>query len=102
MPNKPRLLDQVRAKIRCKHYTAHGQAYVDWVRLFILFHNKRHPAVMGRLEVEQFLNYLALDRNVAASTQNQGLSALVFLYREVLEKELGWFGQRSQHAYLWH
>jgi len=89
MSGKPKLLDQVRMKIRQKHYSIRTeQAYTDWIRRFILFHGKRHPAAMGELEIEAFLTHLAVNRNVAASTQNQAFSALLFLYREVLEKEL--------------
>ena len=88
---KPKLLDQVRAKIRLKHYSIRTeQAYVDWIRRYILFHSKRHPQEMGKPEVEQFLSHLAVERNVAASTQNQALSAILFLYKEVLEKNIGW------------
>jgi integron integrase len=88
---QPRLLDQVRNKIRLKHYSIRTeQAYIDWIKRFILFHDKRHPNEMGAAEVEQFLSHLAVDRNVASSTQNQALSAILFLYREVLEIELPW------------
>ena len=90
---KPKLLDQVRAKIRLKHYNIRTeQAYVDWIRRYILFHDKRHPQEMGKPEVEQFLSHLAVERNVAASTQNQALSAILFLYKEALEKNIaaGW------------
>lgn len=90
-PPKPRLLDQVRAKIRTKHYSIRTeQAYVDWIKRFILFHGKRHPETMGKAEIESFLSYLAVDRNVTASTQNQALSALLFLYNEVLGQDPGW------------
>ena len=90
-PESPRLLVRVRDKIRLKHYSIRTeQAYTDWVRRFILFHKKRHPAEMGAAEVEKFLTHLAVEGNVAASTQNQAKSALLFLYREVLEIELPW------------
>ena len=83
---KPRLLDRVRNKIRVEHYSIRTeQAYVDWIRRFILFHGKRHPAQMGAKEVEDFLSHLAVDRNVAASTQNQALSAILFLYPRCLK-----------------
>ena len=85
----PKLLDQVRNRIRCKHYSIRTeQAYVDWIKKFIFFHGKRHPLEMGEKEIGDFLTYLAVKRNVAASTQNQALCALVFLYREVLKKDL--------------
>ena len=84
---RPTLLDQVRFRIRRKNYSIRTeQAYVAWIRRFILFHNKTHPANLGASAVESFLTHLAVERNVAASTQNQALSALLFLYREVLEK----------------
>jgi len=84
-------LDQVRAVIRRKHYSIRTeQTYADWVKRYILFHRKRHPKDLGKPEITAFLNYLAIDRKVTASTQNQALSALVFLYREVLDQEFGW------------
>jgi integrase len=90
-PSKPKLLDQVRQTIRRKHYSIRTEeAYVDWIKRYIFFHKKRHPAEMSEREIEQFLNHLAVQKQVAASTQNQALSALIFLYREVLGKEIGW------------
>lgn len=89
MPSRPaRLLDRVRALLRTRHYALRTeQAYTDWIRRYILFHHKRHPELMGQSEIETFLTYLAVDRDLAASTQNQALSAILFLYREVLGKE---------------
>ncbi len=87
-PSK-KLLDRVREAIRLKNYSIRTeQAYVSWVRRFILFHGKRHPRHMSGAEIETFLSHLAVDRDVSASTQNQALSALLFLYREVLKKDL--------------
>lgn len=84
-----RLLDQIRQAIRRKHYSIRTEeAYVNWVKRFILFHHKRHPAQMGVPEIEAFLTDLAVNLKVAASTQNQALSALLFLYKEVLNQEL--------------
>ncbi len=89
--NKPKLLDQVRDVIRRKHYSIRTeQAYCDWIKRFILFHRKRHPAEMAEAEITEFLTHLAVNVNVAAATQNQALSALLFLYREVLQQEIGW------------
>lgn len=89
--SKPRLLDRVRERCRVKHYSIRTEKrYVDWIRRFILFHGKRHPAEMGAPEVEAFLSHLAVARDVAPSTQNQALAALLFLYRDVLEIELPW------------
>jgi integron integrase len=86
-----KLLDQVRDVIRRKHYSIRTEkTYTDWMRRFILFHGKRHPSEMGGTEVTSFLTSLARDGNVAASTQNQALSALLFLYKEVLKQEIGW------------
>jgi integron integrase len=80
----------VRDALRLKHYSYRTeQAYVDWITRYILFHDKRHPQDMGRAEVQAFLTHLAAERNVAASTQTQALSALLFLYREVLHTDLG-------------
>jgi len=88
-PSSPKLLDRVRAAIRARHYSLRTEeAYTGWIRWFIVFHHKRHPVEMGEPEINQFLMHLAVAGNVAASTQNQALSAIVFLYQEVLEVEL--------------
>lgn len=87
----PRLLDEVRRVLRVKHYSLRTEhIYVGWIRRFILSNGKRHPRDMGPAEVERFLSLLAVESRVAASTQNQALSALLFLYREVLRIELPW------------
>ena len=92
--NPPRLLDQVREVIRIRHYSIRTeQAYVQWIRRFILFHGKRHPREMGAPELTAFLSDLAVQRNVAASTQNQALHAILFLYRDVLKLGLPWLDQ---------
>jgi integron integrase len=87
----PKLLEQLRDRIRVKHYSIRTETqYVQWVRRFILFHDKKHPRDMGAPEVEAFLTHLAVEGNVAAATQNQALSALLFLYKEVLAINLPW------------
>lgn len=87
----PKLLDQLRGKIQTLHYSIRTEkSYVDWVRRFILFHGKRHPKDMGAPEIEAFLSHLAVEGRVAASTQNQALAAILFLYREVLKIDLPW------------
>jgi integrase len=87
--NKPRLLEQVRSVARMRHLSLRTeQAYADWIRRFILFYHKRHPAEMGTDQIRHFLSHLAVDRKVSASTQNQALCALLFLYRDVLRVEL--------------
>lgn len=91
MDGKPRLLDQMRERIRLKHYSIRTErVYCEWVKRFIRFHQYRHPLDMGAPEIEAFLTELAVKRNVSASTQNQALSALLFLYKEVLVVDLPW------------
>ena len=93
-PKRPRLLDQLRETIRRLHYSRRTEeAYAHWIKRFIYFSGRRHPAVLGAAEVTAFLNHLARERNVAAATQNQALSALVFLYREVLGSALPWLDE---------
>jgi integron integrase len=88
-PNPPKLLDRTRQIIRAKHYSLSTErAYIQWIRRFILFHKKRHPEEMAEPEINAFLTYLAVKKNVSASTQNQALSALLFLYRHVLNREI--------------
>src|SRR5712691_11424594 len=88
---KPRLLDRVRAALRARHYSRRTEdTYIAWIKRYIFFHDKRHPAEMGAPEVTRFLTSLAVEGHVAASTQNQALSALLFLYREVLGVGLPW------------
>lgn len=90
----PRLLEQVRAAIRLRHYSRRTErAYTGWVRRFVRFHGLRHPASMGGVEITAFLSHLATDRHVSASTQNQALSALLFLYKHVLETDLPWLDE---------
>lgn len=90
MAEKPRLLDQVRNVIQTRHYSVRTEeTYVNWIRKFIYFHGKRHPKDMGQKEIEAFLTDLAVNKKVAASTQNQAFNALLFLYREVLGLDFG-------------
>ncbi|MDB5349490.1 MAG: integron integrase [Planctomycetota bacterium] len=92
LARSPRLLDRVRVAARRLHYSIRTEdAYVGWAKRFILFHGKRHPDEMGEAEVVAFLNHLAVEHQVAASTQNQALSAIVFLYKVVLDRTLDWF-----------
>ena len=88
---KPKLLDQVRQAIRTRQYSYKTEkAYVGWIKRFIFFHGKRHPAEMSEPEIASFLSSLATDRHVSASTQNQALNALLFLYHQVLFKKVGY------------
>lgn len=87
---KSKLLQQVSNKIRFKHYSIRTEkSYLSWIKRYILFNQKRHPKDMGESEIRKFLNHLAVDRFVSASTQNQALHALLFLYKEVLQKDIG-------------
>src|SRR6267143_3029703 len=91
---KPKLLHQVRAVLRTRHLSMRTeQAYVQWIRRFILFHHKRHPQEMGEQEIRQFISDLAVNAKISASTQTVALSALLFLYRDVLKKELPYVSQ---------
>lgn len=86
----PKLLDQVRVAIRLRHYSGRTEdSYLVWIRQFILYHGKRHPSEMGAREIAAFLSHLAVRRHVSSSTQNQALSAIIFLYRHVLKQEVG-------------
>jgi integron integrase len=96
-PGSRKLLDRVRAKLRVKHYSIRTEdQYVYWMKRFILFYGKRHPESLGAQEVEAFLTHLAVKGKVSASTQNQAKSALLFLYREVLEQKLPWLDKVVQ------
>src|SRR5947199_1957956 len=90
--DKPKkLLDRTRDVLRLKHYSLRTErSYCDWIERFIRFHAMRHPQEMGEAEVSAFLTHLARDGQVAASTQNQALSAILFLYQQVLKQEIGW------------
>lgn len=97
---KPRLLDQVRDSLRRRHYSLRTeQVYVYWIRDFIVFHGKRHPSEMGATEVTEYLNHLARRRHVAAATQNQALSALLYLYERVLGDKLPWLDDLERAKY---
>ena len=91
--SKPKLLDQVRQLMRLRHYSLRTEeAYVSWIRRYILFNGKRHPRELDEKHVSQFLTDLAINGRVAAATQNQALNALLFLYKEVLQRELEFIG----------
>jgi len=89
--DKPRLLDRVRQALRTRHYSPRTEdTYVGWIKRFILFHNKRHPDELGERDISAFLTHLAVEKHVSASTQNQALASILFLYKVVLERELDW------------
>src|SRR5262245_26387708 len=91
VPAPRKLLAQLRHALRLRHYSPRTEeAYIRWVRRYVTFHDRRHPAELGRVEIVRFLSSLALDRKVGASTQNQALAALLFLYRHVFGRPVGW------------
>ena len=86
-----KLLDQARQLMRTRHYSLRTEeSYVRWMKEYIVFHGKRHPATLGAAEVSAFLSYLATNRNVAAAIQQQATAAIIFLYRDLLNIELSW------------
>ena len=92
--NSPKLLEQIRDEIRIRHYSIRTEkAYLDWIKRFVIFNNKRHPTEMSEPEIMNFINYLACKRNVASSTQNQALCAILFMYKHVLSVEIDWVDQ---------
>jgi len=96
---KPKLLDILVDKIRLKHYSKSTEkTYLYWCKSYILYHNKRHPKEMGRDEIEAFLTHLAVEKNVAPSTQNQAFNAILFLYREVLNVDVSSFNIQAFRA----
>ena len=87
---KIKLIENVRNVIRMKHYSIRTEeTYISWIKRYIIFHNKRHPSKMSENEISEFLTYLAVKKNVAASTQNQAFNALLFLYKKVLKQNIG-------------
>ena len=100
---KVKLLDQVRITLRTNHYSPKTEeSYISWIKRFIIFNNKIHPEKLGSEHIKNFLNYLAVGRHVSASTQNQALNGVLYLYKNLLKKEVGWiddirFSQRKKH-----
>ena len=93
-PQPLRLMDRIRNTLRLGHYSRRTEnAYLQWIRRFILFHNKQHPEQMAEAEITKFLTFLAVEKKVSASTQNQALAAILFLYQRVLERQLPWLGE---------
>ncbi|MCL4278968.1 MAG: phage integrase N-terminal SAM-like domain-containing protein, partial [Ignavibacteriaceae bacterium] len=98
-----KLLDKVRTELRSKHYSIKTEkAYTNWIKRFVFFHNKRHPNEMGAEEIKSFINNLATDHHVSSATQNQALQGILFLYKNILNKNVGWieeikFTHRKKH-----
>ncbi len=91
---KPKLLDQVRTNLRVKHYSQKTEeAYISWIKQFIFFNNKTHPEKLGKAEIQKFLNYLTTERHVSASTQSQALQGILYLYKNILKKDVGWIDE---------
>lgn len=108
-PNSPRigqkrkLLEEVRLTLRTAHYSkSTEEIYISWIKQFILFHNKTHPEKLGAEAIKNFLNYLAVERHVSSSTQNQALPGILYLYKNVLEKEIGWIEDIKRVARVKH
>ncbi len=98
-PEEPKLLDQVRTNIRVKHYSKKTEeAYTSWIKQFIIFNNKTHPEKLGKEEIQKFLNYLTTERNVSSSTQNQALQGILYLYKNILKKDVGWINDIKKSA----
>ncbi len=96
---KKKLLDIVRDKIRFKHYSLSTErTYIHWIKCYILFHNKKHPLEMGKIEMEEYLSSLAVENKVSAGTQNQAFSAILFLYKEVLEVDVSEWNVQALRA----
>lgn len=88
---KPKLLDQVKTHLRAMHYSKRTEeSYTSWIKRFIMFNNKIHPSNLGKDEIRKYLNYLAVEKNVSASTQNLALQSILFLYKEIIRKDVGW------------
>ena len=88
---KPKLLEQVKIQLKSLHYSPRTiESYVNWIKRYILFHNKTHPEKLGKDDIRKFVNHLAVDRNVSASTQNQALQGILYLYKEIIHKDVGW------------
>ena len=92
--NKPKLLDQVRISLRTNHYSRKTEeSYTSWIKQFIIFNNKTHPKELNKEHIQNFLNYLAIERHVSSSTQNQALQAILFLYKKIISKDVGWINE---------
>jgi len=100
---KSELLEQIRTELRTGHYSRRTEeAYISWTRRFILFHNKRHPKDMGTEEIKSFINNLATNHHVSSSTQNQALQGILFLYKNVLKKDIGWINEIKRTTRVKH
>jgi len=100
---KPKLLDQIRTNLRVKHYSPKTEeAYISWIKQFIFFNNKIHPDKLGKEEIQKFLNYLTTERHVSSSTQNQALQGVLYLYKNILKKDVGWLDDIKKANRLKH
>jgi len=101
--NRPKLLELISTEMRTKHYSKRTEeAYLSWIKRYILFHNKKHPAGMGKEEIQNYINYLAIEKHVASSTQNQALQAILYLYKNVLKKDVGWLDEIKHVKRIMH
>lgn len=103
LQNKPKILYQVRINLRTNHYSVKAEdSYIGWIKRFVLFNNKTHPEKMGAEEIRRFLNHLAVERHVSSSTQNQALQGILYLYKNVLQKDVGWVEDIKRVARVKH
>ncbi len=100
---KPKLLEQVKVVMRASHYSIKTEeAYTNWIKRFVLFHNKRHPKDMGAEEIKAFINNLAINNHVSSATQNQALQGILFLYKNILNKDVGWIENIKRSSRIKH
>ncbi len=100
---QPKLLDRVKGVLRVNHYSPRTEeSYIGWIKRFILFNNKTHPEKLGAEEIKDYLNYLVLNRHVSAATQNQALQGILFLYKNILNKDIGWIENIKNAARIRH
>jgi integron integrase len=100
---EPKLLDKVRTELRSKHYSRKTEvAYTNWIKRFVLFHNKQHPKDMGAEEIKSFVDNLVTNHNVSSATQNQALQGILFLYKNILNKDVGWIENIKRSSRVKH
>ncbi len=100
---KPKLISEIRNLMRIRHYSLRTESiYISWIKRFIFYHNKAHPSNLKKSDIREFVNYLAVERNVSAATQNQALQAILFLYKEILKEDVGWIEEIKRAARVRH
>jgi integron integrase len=101
--HKPKLLDEVRTQLRVNHYSKKTEeAYLNWIKRYIYFHNKTHPEKLDKSDIQKFLNHLTINNNVSSSTQNQALQGILFLYKNILKQDVGWIEEIKRSSRVKH